>query len=57
MQIQIENFGKIKSANVVLDGYTIFIGDNNSGKTYLMQLAIQHLKWKFFHLSSSQKFH
>lgn len=38
MQIQIENFGKIKSANVVLDGYTIFIGDNNSGKTYLMQL-------------------
>ena len=38
MQIQVENFGKIKSANVVLDGYTIFIGDNNSGKTYLMQL-------------------
>lgn len=38
MQIRVENFGKIRSANVNLDGYTIFVGDNNSGKTYLMQL-------------------
>ncbi len=38
MKIKVENFAKIKSACVNLDGYTIFVGDNNSGKTYLMQL-------------------
>jgi hypothetical protein len=38
MKLKVENFGKIKSACVNLDGYTIFVGDNNSGKTYLMQL-------------------
>lgn len=38
MIIRVEDFGKIKSATVNLDGYTIFVGDNNSGKTYLMQL-------------------
>ena len=38
MKLNVENFGKIKSASVNLDGYSIFVGDNNSGKTYLMQL-------------------
>lgn len=38
MKLNIENFGKIKSAKIELNGYSIFIGDNNSGKTYLMQL-------------------
>jgi hypothetical protein len=38
MRILVENFGIIKSANVDIGGYTIFVGDNNSGKTYLMQL-------------------
>ena len=38
MKLKVENFGKIKSACVELNGYTILVGDNNSGKTYLMQL-------------------
>lgn len=38
MKLNVENFGKIKSASVELNGYSIFVGDNNSGKTYLMQL-------------------
>lgn len=38
MKLKVENFGKIKSACVELNGYSIFVGDNNSGKTYLMQL-------------------
>lgn len=38
MKLKVENFGKIRSASVELNGYSIFVGDNNSGKTYLMQL-------------------
>ena len=38
MKLKVENFGKIKSACIELNGYSIFVGDNNSGKTYLMQL-------------------
>ena len=38
MKLNVENFGKIKSACVELNGFTILVGDNNSGKTYLMQL-------------------
>ena len=38
MKLKVENFGKIKSACIDLNGYSIFVGDNNSGKTYLMQL-------------------
>lgn len=38
MKLNVENFGKIKSASVELNGYSIFVGDNNSGKSYLMQL-------------------
>ena len=38
MEIIVEDFGKIKSAKINLEDYTIFIGNNNSGKTYLMQL-------------------
>ena len=38
MKLFVENFGKIKFACVELNGYSIFVGDNNSGKTYLMQL-------------------
>ncbi|WP_295681229.1 AAA family ATPase [uncultured Fibrobacter sp.] len=39
MKLNVENFGKIKSASVELNGYAIFVGDNNSGKSYLMQLV------------------
>ncbi|SHK26787.1 AAA family ATPase [Fibrobacter sp. UWB12] len=50
MKLNVENFGKIKFASVELNGYSIFVGDNNSGKTYLMQLiygvvdALDHIQ-------------
>lgn len=31
-------FGKIKNAEVDITNFTIFVGNNNSGKTYMMQL-------------------
>lgn len=34
----VKNFGKIKSADIELSPFIIFIGDNNSGKSYLMSL-------------------
>lgn len=43
MKIHIEGFGKIKSADIYLGSLTIFVGENNSGKTYLMQLIYQVL--------------
>ena len=36
--IGVENFAKIESAKVCVDQYTLFVGPNNSGKTFLMQL-------------------
>lgn len=41
----VEKFGKIESAKVCINKYTILVGQNNSGKTYLMQL-IQGLSGK-----------
>ena len=38
MIIHIRNFGKIESADIDLGNLTIFVGENNSGKTYIMQL-------------------
>lgn len=38
MRIDVKNFGKIKNASVNIEGFTVFVGDNNSGKTFLMQL-------------------
>ena len=43
MKIHVEGFGKIKSADIDLGSLTIFVGENNSGKTYLMQLIYQVL--------------
>ena len=34
----VENFAKIESARVCINNYTLFVGPNNSGKTFLMQL-------------------
>lgn len=34
----ISNFGKIKHAEITLSNFTLFVGDNNSGKTFMMQL-------------------
>ena len=38
LTISVRDFGKIKEASIKFDDYLIFVGDNNSGKTYLMQL-------------------
>lgn len=34
----VSNFGKIKHAEITLGDFTLFVGDNNSGKTFMMQL-------------------
>ncbi len=34
----INNFGKIESADISLDNLVVFVGNNNSGKTMVMQL-------------------
>jgi len=34
----VENFAKIEHAKICINSYTLFVGPNNSGKTYLMQL-------------------
>lgn len=35
----VENFAKIEKAKVCINSYTILVGPNSSGKTYLMQLV------------------
>lgn len=47
--IGVENFAKIESAKVCVNDYTLFVGPNNSGKTFLMQL-IQGLTDKIVEL-------
>ena len=37
--IGVENFAKIESAEICVNQYTLLVGPNNSGKTFLMQLA------------------
>lgn len=34
----IEDFGKIKSARIQMNPLTLFVGDNNAGKSYLLSL-------------------
>lgn len=40
----VENYGKIKSAEIEVAPLTLFVGDNNSGKSYLLALlwGIEH---------------
>lgn len=33
MKISIENIGKIKSTSILLDGFTVIAGENDSGKS------------------------
>ncbi|GEM_PF-1013436 len=40
----VSNFGKIKHAEITLSNFTLFVGDNNSGKTFMMQLLYGMLK-------------
>lgn len=41
----IKNFGKIKEAKIELSNLILFIGDNNSGKSYLMTLIYGLMKY------------
>jgi predicted ATPase len=49
LNISVENFGLIKKADITLKPLTIFLGENNTGKSYIAQLiyaltrAIRHL--------------
>lgn len=36
--LYVKNFGKIKEAEINISNYSIFVGNNNSGKSYMMQL-------------------
>lgn len=44
MLVKIEDLGKISSAEIILSKMTFFIGDNNSGKSYLMSLLYGLMK-------------
>lgn len=37
-KLVVENYGKIKSAEIEIAPLTFFVGDNNSGKSYLLEL-------------------
>ena len=42
--INIKNFGKIREARVNISNFTVFVGNNNSGKTQLMELIYSVIK-------------
>lgn len=33
MQLEIKNIGKVKNANITIDGITVIAGENNTGKS------------------------
>ena len=37
-RVHVEGLGKIKEADIDTKPFTLFVGDNNSGKSYLMTL-------------------
>ena len=43
-----KNFGKIEDASVEVAPLTLFVGDNNSGKSYMMTLIYGLLTVNFF---------
>lgn len=49
--LHVKKFGKIKSADVEIKPLTLFVGDNNAGKSYLLSL-IWYLKNSLVSLSS-----
>lgn len=53
MIIHVRNFGKIESADIDLSDLVVFVGENNSGKTYLMQL-IYGLFSSFYGIDSNK---
>ena len=53
--LQVKNFGKISEAEIQLAPFTCFIGDNNSGKSYLMTLLYGILRTNFRSLEMCTK--
>lgn len=41
----VENFAKIEKARINISNFTVFVGENNSGKTKLMELVYGVLRW------------
>ncbi|MDR0764052.1 MAG: ATP-binding protein [Synergistaceae bacterium] len=54
-KIHVEDFGKIAKADIELSPLTLFIGDNNSGKSYLLTLIYGLLSKPFFDLFRQNK--
>ncbi|MEI0700392.1 AAA family ATPase [Brachyspira intermedia] len=44
-KLYVKNFAKIKEAEIELAPFTLFVGDNNSGKSYLMTLVYGLVKY------------
>ena len=53
MIIHVRNFGKIAKADINLSDLVVFVGENNSGKTYLMQLIYGVFSY-FYQITSSK---
>lgn len=47
--MHVENFSKIKSAEIEVSPLTLFVGENNSGKRYLMTLIYGLLNLNFYY--------
>lgn len=47
--MHVEKFGKIKSADIEVAPMTLFVGDNNSGKSYIMTLIYGVINVDFYH--------
>lgn len=47
--LHVENFGKIKKADIEIAPLTFFLGDNNSGKSYIMTLIYGLLNIRLFY--------
>ena len=45
--LHVRDFGKLESADVAVGSLTLFVGDNNSGKSYLMTLiyTLLNIRW------------
>lgn len=43
--LHVRNFGKIEKADIELSNFVLFVGNNNSGKTYLMQFIYGLLRY------------
>ncbi len=46
--VHVTDFGKIESADIQIAPLTFFLGDNNSGKSYMMTLIYGLLKTEFY---------